>query len=760
VAKGGKHISDPFADAPFYQARLTEAPGFHQGASTFVDASDDPAVLEAILETGGLKGNDWEFRTEEGPRFLEPTVCAVTAGDLIYSAPWSEAYASRLGRAFREGVAPDGVRYSWAAHSYAGADKAVADKAFGHVSDVADWECSMVSHFLCNQHLCKASEKDEEDPGSLGFMGLGTMATIITDQPQYKKCRNAACPGPDADRPMYSRVHPCPSHSVCSYCGQDAWLSPKGHLHYMDILERMGMGLWFYRDMMELSEECYQMEKQGIKVNLAHIIRTNEILEEKKAGLFPSTGKGKKKVFKDFSPQSSKQIIAWFKERKIKLKKTDKENIKAALEELALKEGVEGGAAGLDDHEEPISYTLRRLWDLFIYKSEGKGLDPWFHEKYFPYEYHQALKRLGYSSIYDAKKYDPVFGIVEYDKFYRIVAELEQFAYIHPRFVQTGTSSGRWSSSRPNATNLAKRGFGELVRKAIIARSHDKDITKADAAQLELRFCLWLAGTPYAGTDAFRWLVLETGTQFHEAARIAKPKEFAKKPDDSARNVAKVVSHSSDYLQGFILIERAALKDKRTKELIESGALRVYAKEFYPMLDKDWTFHGKLVAFTGSNLANTLFKDKSAKSRKKALDIQEDIYFKRFWSIREWQIKTLRFAEQNGYVQSPVGRFLRLFGMPEEQAKISVAFLGQGGGSDYVQGVHLRLRREHSIRPIMVVHDEIVTETLRAKSDEEVIHDLRVLKEESTRFPGFFCPWEIKRWDNWNDNDMRTIYKG
>lgn len=1071
MAKSAKHISEP-GDLVPYQSRLAETPGFvTPSVSPFPDVSGDPAVLEAILATGGLKGNDWEFKTEPGPRHLEPTVCAVSSGDLIYSAPWTPAFKERLGRAFREGVAPDGVRYSWAAHSYAGADKAVADKAFGFESKLDDWECSMVSHFLVNQCLCKASEKDEDDPGSLGFMDLGTMASLVTDLPRYKKCRGSVCPGPDPDRPMYSRVHPCPSHSVCSYCGIDAWLSPKGHEHNMKILERMGMGLWFYRDMMELSEECYLMEKQGIKVNLEHIIRTNEILEQKKAQLFPFTGKGKKQVFKDFNPQSAKQIIAWFKERGINLKKTDKETVKEALDVLADKEGVEGGASGLDDHDEPLSYTLQKLWDLFIYKSEGKGLDPWFHEKYFPDTYHRALKRAGFASIYEAKVYDPVFGIKEYDAFYKLVSELDQYAYIHPRFVQTGTSSGRWSSSRPNSTNLPKRGFGELVRKGIVARSKDKDITKADFAQLELRFVLWCAGTPYKSSDAFRWLVNETGTSFHEAARIAKPKEFAKDPADAARNIAKVVSHAcvtgdhevltptgwvridewenqpiaewdrgtaavsfkipkayhkyedsevfhvtgknvafdqmvtgnhripavnkvsnngkwywrdltpdtwdqvktsqlpvsgfldgpelysdmdlrraiaiqadgskvqrspggwrfhikklrkierleylfgerpketnygtfklpvkftsplltedkkltwefitgtslrqkllcldeffnwdgsrlktsqvynnsckqsldifqalahlagkqskinreygkggyadkaanpkdvyraslnrrryaakertfvtpvegkhsvycfttesgyflvrrnkhvsvtgnSNYMQGFILIEPYSLNDKRTRQLIEAGALRVYSREFYPQLDRDWTFRGKLVAFTGSNLASTLYKDKSVASRKKALDIQENIYFARFFSIREWQMRVLRDAEKNGYVQSPSGRFLRLYGMPEEEAKIAIAFIGQGGGSDHVQGIQLRLKREQDRIPIMVVHDEIVIETFRSMSDEEVVNDLKIMEQETRRFPGFVCPVEIKRWHNWNDKNMRTIYKG
>lgn len=63
---------------------------------------------------------------------------------------------------------------------------------------------------------------------------------------------------------------------------------------------------------------------------------------------------------------------------------------------------------------------------------------------------------------------------------------------IHPRFIVTGTVSGRFASRNPNYQNLPRKGG---VRKAFVARPGYK-IVKADYAQAELRLMAHMSGDP------------------------------------------------------------------------------------------------------------------------------------------------------------------------------------------------------------------------------------------------------------------------
>lgn len=711
MAKGTKYISEPGDIIPF-QSRLTSAPGFKQTQlKVFPEAESSTEALEDILSTGGIKGNDWEFRPD-----LTPTICAVTTLNRVYSAGWSPAFHARLKTAMASGVSPDGTRYRWVAHSTVGADKAVADKVFGITTSLADWDDSMISHYLANQHLVKAPDKDEsDDAGSLGFMNLWHTASLVTDWSNWKFCRQAICPGPDPGTPGYSRLAPCPIHSAMSYCGIDAIASPIAHVHNMEVLRSHGMPDIFYRDMMEMSEICYLMEKQGIKTDREYVKAMSKVADEKKASLFPVNGK----AYEFFNPKSSPQVLAWFKARGVTLKKADKDAIVDALDFQAKREGFVKGKESIDEDDDPqMSETLSKLYDLVTYKTEGKGLDPWFGDKY-----------------------------------------LDKNGFVHPRFVLTGTSTGRLSSSRPNFQNVPRRGvFGEMVRGAIIPRDESLDLVKGDFSQLEFRVVLYLAGQPYSGTDVFNWMVEQTGDSLYKVAKEFDPVKYAKDPLKAARDITKSVAHGGNYGEGMILLDSDDVYSPRTQKLADAGALSVYTTKYQPGLKKDWTFHNKVVAFTGGNLAERLFGDKSEGNRAKALDLQEKVYFKRFFAIREWQMRVLEFVEANGYVQSPTGRFLRLLGTPEDIAKVAIAFLGQGVGADHDQGITLHIRKQTGMIPLLKVHDENVFEIPKALTNSQACDIIRLMESETRRLPGFTNPIEAKRGPNWKD--MTTIYKG
>ena len=328
-----------------------------------------------------------------------------------------------------------------------------------------------------------------------------------------------------------------------------------------------------------------------------------------------------------------------------------------------------------------------------MFKDSGKGIDPWFGPKYL------------------------------------------RNGFIHPRFNFTGASTMRFSSSGPNYQNIGAHGWGAALKRLIIPRSKKYKLLSADASNLELRTVLHESGIDVGHVgDAFRWLVDQSSGAFKSPAE-----ELGK----TERDLAKIASHASDYLLGLALLTKDQLMESRTKSAIAQGALMVF---------EDWIYHGFIVGFTGSKLAQMLYKDKTYASRKKVLEIQK-IYFDNFPSIREWHRKILRQAEL-GFVQTCWGDYLELIDEPHKNAKVAAAKIGQGLGAVYVQGKMLEYLRKYpnfksDVNMIAQVHDEIVWEVPYDWDDLTIVQFCDILYKESHRIPGFKCPWSIKVGDNW-----------
>jgi DNA polymerase family A len=342
------------------------------------------------------------------------------------------------------------------------------------------------------------------------------------------------------------------------------------------------------------------------------------------------------------------------------------------------------------------------LYRLDQYKRAGKGLKSWFDDKY-----------------------------------------IGRDGYIHPRFVVTGTSTGRLSSSGPNFQNIPKVGFGSMVRAAIVPRSPSLRISKADKSQLELRICLFYAGIHEdIGDDAFTWLVQNSDGKFEKpAARLGyKP-----------RDVAKSVSHAADYLEGLVILSDKDLASKRRCDERRAGALIVFDGTGGRPL---WEYGGGVVAFTGGNLSERLFGDRRNEHRREALEIQE-IYLERFPSIRRWHMELSAAIERKGRVVSHTGRHIDLYGSSEDNLKLAAAFLGQGGGADEVQEHMLKLHHTNRIA-IIQVHDELVIETPREWTNEQVKRSFDFFCEPSQRFANIRFPIKISTGDNWGSYNEST----
>lgn len=636
---------------------------------------------------------DYEFDIKT----YKPTIIGISSADYAASLPSTD----KLIRDSTEAVLDKKSRM--VGYSIFGAEKPIVDKVMGYETALDFWDDGLRSFYLANSILCKSPGKEEGDEGgSLGFMGLNTAAMFYLGIPVWKVCRGNLCYGP------------CPYHKVFDYNGVDAWAGLLVHDLSMKDFIRKGGTSETYKIKLRNGEICYKKQQKGILIDRPSVKNLDKIIEEKKASIFAGA---------DFSPGSPVQIINKAKTLNRVLQKTDIKTIQKQCE----KELKTLGYATIQDFEaihgegqedfDPAFVTnkIRKFDDknaeaaaffygLYKYKKSGKGTKSWFDEKYF-----------------------------------------SRLNTLNPRFNDTGSSLGRLSSSKPNFQNVPRTGFGEEIRKCIVA-PYGFDIIKADFSNLELRIILWKAGfdiTTILKHDPFQWLVDNSNNLFNEVAEKMNT-------GFSARDWAKSVSHASNLLEGFTLLSSRDLLKPHTEKLIRNGALRV----FY-----DWQFRGKTVAFTGANLAERLIGNKTEASRKAMLEMQHDIYFKSFPILNDFHRKLLNEIENESVFHIPGGMVLDLYGPDLDDAKISAAAVGQGGGAAFTQEAEARLVDVLGDVPFATVHDDMNFYFPESLNDSEIVDMMRVIVEPSKLLPGMICPAKVLRGKNWKESDMKNLGK-
>lgn len=986
-AKRLSQISDP-SHPGYIQESLFEAPktSYNAYPRLVSKVEDVREIMRRGAEEGKI-GCDLEFNANR------PTIFGAACKDTAGAVRWDESLAAEcLELAEKSGAVIVG-------HSTIGAEKQQFEKELGVKTPVSIWGCSMIGHHLVNGHLTKmAGKAEEEDAGSLGLMGLSTVTSLETDLPAYKYCRGNFCEGP------------CPRHQVWSYCSIDAWGSLIASYNQEAEMASLGIPHQFYRDCLELTDICMEMEKTGLRIDREWVKHMDKAGTEFKNTLFPYDLINKKPVYKEFNPKAAPQITEYFAGHGITLKDSTKGEVAKVLEKVARKEGINGETikelcSELELAPE-LSPGLDCLYRLYQFKDAGKGVKSWFDDKYYGKD-----------------------------------------GRIHPRFITTGTCTGRLSSSRPNFQNLGARGWAKELKKAIIP-DDGYDFVESDWSQLELRIILYLAGfdVKQIPLDAFKWLVSQAPGAFDKAASLmamssrdvaksishgcltadhdvltpagwipidfwkgediatwsttgeitftqplryietetnetielfgtaisqkvtpdhkfpilisgtSEGKLYEKWHDTQARNLSKnrlplcgkhegpnvyhtndlrraiaiqadgsacagwpghwkfhlkkerkikrveelfnikmkqtpsgtwsgvvkfssnllsedkkltwnflrttaeqkascveestfwdgslgkgnsrhyrgadeqsmcvlqtlaalsnqqglwrvggpggypgstkivntlsynnrkyadiqrltklshtsqektkvycfttstgyfmirrnntiSVTGNSDYLEGIQIKTGQELETERMQKEIREGARVVYTKKNYPQLTRDWTFRGGYVTFTGANLAERIFGSKTLENRRKAHEIVEDIYFKQFFAIREWQMRVLEQAE-SGLVKSPAGRVLKLYGSPEDDAKMAVAFFGQGVGADHARSVILWRKRNEGLIPVLTVHDSVLQQFPSHWSDKQALEMVKSMQEETPLLPGFVNPGKAKRGKNYGD---------
>lgn len=478
---------------------------------------------------------------------------------------------------------------------------------------------TIISFWLTNAHLCKTTKGKADEDGSerkgRGFMNLGTMLSLNTDLQHYKECRQVT----------HSET------SIEMVVNKKGDLKPKKVKHEIVDNECVGPcpvhdvfgynGIDTIGPVMALPSLQFQMRLRDVsKLYPLHVDVANVLAKMSARGVYVNLPYVNK-LRDDFNlqkgeywnPELEAGSLPFNPRSGPKVKEWFKERYDLKLENTQ----EETIREALEKHED-----IPELESLLDFKELGNGPDRWFGQKF-----------------------------------------LKGSDLLHGRF-GFFTSTGRLMSAGPNLQNVAKRrvdratgeNVGKRIRRALIAPEGYWWI-KADYSQAENRVLMYLAGIEPPKVDFHSWMAAQLN--------LDEKSPFAQALG-GPRDAGKSVIHATDYLEGLQLIDPRALHDKRIKAEIEAGARIVFP---------DWTFEGRIVSFTGINLARRALKKATRENRRYALEAQQK-YFAALPKIRDVQKMITKQCELNKAVITPPGYYLLSYGMAEDRLKQAAAMWG------------------------------------------------------------------------------------
>ena len=285
----------------------------------------------------------------------------------------------------------------------------------------------------------------------------------------------------------------------------------------------------------------------------------------------------------------------------------------------------------------------------------------------------------------------PIIGeILEYRELQKLLstyidtipAMVDEGGRLHAHFEQTGTTTGRMSSSNPNLQNIPIRtDLGRAIRDAFITEK-DFSIVAIDYSQIELRLAAILSG------DEKLIEIFKSGGDVHAAVAAQVFRVSPEKVDREMRRRAKIINFGILYGMGVNALRQ------------NLGGTRAEAQEFYNEYFK--TFPG---------LAAYLEKTKAAAHR---LGYTETLFGRRryFEGIRS-SIPYVRASAERMAINAP------LQGSQADIIKLAMietdAYLKK---EKYGEDAHLLLQ----------VHDELVYE-IRTQLLKELVKGIQNIME-------------------------------
>jgi len=245
-----------------------------------------------------------------------------------------------------------------------------------------------------------------------------------------------------------------------------------------------------------------------------------------------------------------------------------------------------------------------------------------------------------------------------------------QTGRVHTNFNQTGTATGRLSSSEPNLQNIPVRGErGKKIRQAIIAPS-GAYLLSADYSQIDLRALAHLSQDP---------------------GLIAA---FVGDEDIHAKTASRLFD---------ISIAEVTPEMRRTAKTVNFGVI-------YGMSDY------------GLEQATELSREEAAQFI--------TLYFERYPRVREYIEATKEQARKLGYVQTVLGRrrFIPEINSPNRQVREAAERMAinapvQGTSADIIKVAMINIHREMKERNLkskmlLQIHDELVFEVPQEEVEE------------------------------------------
>lgn len=282
---------------------------------------------------------------------------------------------------------------------------------------------------------------------------------------------------------------------IGKYGAKDAWLTYKLFLHLVPQLYEQNLDKFFYEEesMPLLRGPTYELNTSGVQIDLLALTQLKKTLEaeceEAKAFIYQEINH----FIKDKYPGNTKktqfnigsnQQMAWLLFGQMKLEfNTLTDSGKELCRELGVKIPYTKYA------KQGLINTLLNMSGRPYkpgYEHNGKVVKPKLIRE--PWSYiavdKEALKKV-------SNKYKWIAKLLEYNSKKKIlntyvsgIEEKTQYGVIHPNFKQTGTTSGRYSSSDPNWQNLPRDE--QRIKACVVARP-GKVFVSADYSQLEPR---------------------------------------------------------------------------------------------------------------------------------------------------------------------------------------------------------------------------------------------------------------------------------
>lgn len=246
---------------------------------------------------------------------------------------------------------------------------------------------------------------------------------------------------------------------------------------------------------------------------------------------------------------------------------------------------------------------------------------------------------------------------------------------IHTTYNQTSVATGRLSSINPNLQNIPIRTErGKQIRKAFIPRDENYTLLSADYSQIELRIVASISG------DENMMEAFKQQQDIHAATAARVFNVSLDEVSSEMRRKAKMVNFGIIYgISAFGLAQRLGIGRNEAAELIEE-------------------------------------------------------YFKQYPKIKSYMDNTIKFAQQNGYVETLLKRRNYIRDINSENytirgfaERIAINAPIQGSAADMIKvamiDIHKQLKELNCYSKLLLqVHDELILDV--HKSEQEIIEKI------------------------------------